>query len=91
MRLCTVLPVVQNVLSVVTMVAAWLMITSSIGIRPLIASAGAIVVAVGFDAQTLVEDGISGIFYLLVDAFPVGEWIESGSHKRLSKASIFVR
>jgi small-conductance mechanosensitive channel len=83
MRLRTVWPIVQNILLVVTMVVAELMITSSMKIRPLIASAGAIVVAVGSDAQTSVKDVIAGIFYLLVDAFLVGQWIESESHKRL--------
>ena len=38
-------------------------------------------VAVGFGAQTLVKDVISGIFYLLDDAFRVGEYIISGSYK----------
>jgi small-conductance mechanosensitive channel len=91
MWLRTSLPIVLNILFVVTMVVAELMIASSIAISPLIASAGTIVVAVGFDAQMLVRDVISGTFYLLVDAFPVGQWIASGSHKRLLKASIFVR
>ena len=38
-------------------------------------------VAVGFGAQTLVKDIISGMFYLLDDAFRVGEYIQSGSYK----------
>ena len=38
-------------------------------------------VAVGFGAQTLVKDIISGMFYLLDDAFRVGEYIVSGSYK----------
>jgi small-conductance mechanosensitive channel len=38
-------------------------------------------VAIGFGAQTLVKDIISGMFYLLDDAFRVGEYIQSGSHK----------
>ena len=35
----------------------------------------------GFGAQTLVKDVIAGIFYLLDDAFRVGEYIQSGSYK----------
>jgi moderate conductance mechanosensitive channel len=38
-------------------------------------------VAVGFGAQTLVKDIISGMFFLLDDAFRVGEYIISGSYK----------
>src|SRR3546814_1566954 len=37
--------------------------------------------ALAFGAQTLVKDIISGVFYLLDDAFRVGEYIQSGSYK----------
>jgi moderate conductance mechanosensitive channel len=50
-------------------------------IGPLIAGAGIFGVAIGFGSQTLVKDIISGIFYLLDDAFRVGEYIQSGSYK----------
>ena len=50
-------------------------------IGPLIAGAGIVGVAIGFGAQTLVKDVFSGVFYLLDDAFRVGEYIESGSYK----------
>ena len=62
---------------------ALLMVLSSIGIEigPLIAGAGVVGVAIGFGAQTLVKDVISGIFYLLDDAFRVGEYIQSGTYK----------
>ena len=52
-----------------------------IEIGPLIAGAGVVGVAVGFGAQTLVKDIISGIFYLLDDAFRVGEYIQSGNYR----------
>jgi moderate conductance mechanosensitive channel len=45
----------------------------------LIAGAGVVGLAIGFGAQTLVKDVISGMFFLLDDAFRVGEYIESGS------------
>jgi small-conductance mechanosensitive channel len=50
-------------------------------IMPLLAGAGVVGVALGFGAQTLVRDIISGIFYLADDAFRVGEYIQSGSYK----------
>ena len=50
-------------------------------IGPLIASAGVVGVAIGFGSQTLVRDIISGVFYLLDDAFRVGEYIQSGTYK----------
>jgi small-conductance mechanosensitive channel len=82
-RLRTLLPIVQNILFAALVVMALLMVLSSLGIEiaPLIAGAGVVGVAIGFGAQTLVKDVISGMFYLLDDAFRVGEYIETGSHK----------
>ena len=50
-------------------------------IGPLIAGAGVLGVAIGFGAQTFVRDVIAGMFYLLDDAFRVGEYIQSGNYK----------
>jgi Mechanosensitive ion channel len=38
-------------------------------------------IGVGFGAETLAKDVISGIFYLLDDALRVGEYIQIGSYK----------
>ncbi|MET0528837.1 MAG: mechanosensitive ion channel family protein [Microvirga sp.] len=82
-RLRTLLPIFRNVIFAVLAVVAILMMLSALGVEigPLIAGAGVIGVAVGFGAQTLVKDVISGVFYLLDDAFRVGEYIQSGSYK----------
>ena len=82
-RLRTLLPIVQNILFAAILVMAGLMMLSSLGIEigPLIAGAGVVGVAIGFGAQTVVKDVISGMFYLFDDAFRVGEYIETGSHK----------
>ncbi|MGH6900985.1 MAG: mechanosensitive ion channel family protein, partial [Geminicoccaceae bacterium] len=82
-RLRTLLPILKNVLLVVLIVMAALMALAALGIQvgPLIAGAGVVGVAIGFGAQTLVKDIISGMFYLLDDAFRVGEYIISGSYK----------
>ena len=60
-----------------------LMVLDALGIQigPLLAGAGVVGIAIGFGAQTLVKDIISGVFYLLDDAFRVGEYIQAGSHK----------
>ncbi len=81
-RLRTLLPIVQNIMFATISILAILMILSSIGIQigPLIAGAGVVGVAIGFGAQTLVKDIISGVFYLLDDAFRVGEYITSGKY-----------
>ncbi len=82
-RLRTLLPILRNMLFVVVMAVAAMMVLSALGVEigPLIAGAGVVGVAVGFGAQTLVKDIISGVFYLLDDAFRVGEYIQSGSYK----------
>ena len=87
-RLRTLLPIFRNILAVVIAIIAVLMVLSGLGIQigPLIAGAGVVGVAVGFGAQTIVKDVISGMFYLWDDAFRVGEYIESGSHKGVVEA-----
>jgi len=82
-RLRTLLPIVRNVTLAVLAAVAGLMALASMGVEigPLIAGAGVVGVAVGFGAQTVVKDVISGMFYLLDDAFRVGEYIESGKFK----------
>lgn len=47
-------------------------------IAPLIASAGIIGVALGFGAQSLVKDFLSGIFMILEDQYGVGDVIDVG-------------
>lgn len=82
-RLRTLLPILRNVLFVVVTLIAAMMALSAMGVEigPLIAGAGVVGVAIGFGAQTLVRDIFSGIFYLLDDAFRVGEYIQSGTYK----------
>ena len=82
-RLRTLLPIFRNLLGVVIATVAILTVLSGLGVQigPLIAGAGIFGVAIGFGSQTLVKDIISGVFYMLDDAFRVGEYIESGSYK----------
>jgi len=82
-RLRTLLPIFRNILFVVVIAVAVLMALAAMGVEigPLIAGAGVLGVAVGFGAQTFVRDVIAGMFYLLDDAFRVGEYIQSGNYK----------
>ena len=82
-RLRTLLPIFRNILFVVVIAVAALMALAAMGVEigPLIAGAGVLGVAVGFGAQTFVRDVIAGMFYLLDDAFRVGEYIQSGNYK----------
>ncbi|MDX7953539.1 mechanosensitive ion channel family protein [Lichenihabitans sp. Uapishka_5] len=82
-RMQTLLPIVSNILLAALALVAAMMVLGALGVQigPLIASAGVVGVAIGFGAQTLVKDVISGIFYLVDDAFRIGEYIQSGSYK----------
>lgn len=82
-RLNTLLPILRNFLLVVVGVVAALMVLDALGLQigPLLAGAGVVGIAVGFGAQTLVKDIISGVFYLVDDAFRVGEYIQTARHK----------
>ncbi|NDE90661.1 MAG: mechanosensitive ion channel family protein [Alphaproteobacteria bacterium] len=53
---------------------------SAIDITPLLAGAGIIGLAVGFGAQTLVKDFITGLFILLEDTLSVGDVVTVGTH-----------
>jgi small-conductance mechanosensitive channel len=81
-RIRTLLPIARNILMATIAVVTVLMALAALGVEigPLIAGAGVLGVAIGFGAQTVVKDIISGMFYLLDDAFRVGEYIVSGSH-----------
>lgn len=82
-RLRTLLPIFRNVLFVAVIVVAAMMALAAMGVEigPLIAGLGVLGVAIGFGAQSLVRDVIAGMFYLLDDAFRVGEYIQSGNYK----------
>src|SRR6516165_6751700 len=62
---------------------AVLMALSAMGVQiaPLRAGAGVFGIAVGFGAPTFARDVIAGMFYLLDDAFRVGEYIQAGRYK----------
>ena len=82
-RLATLLPILRFVLQTTIIVIMSLMILSTLGVNigPLLAGAGVVGLAVGFGAQTLVRDIVSGMFFLLDDAFRTGEYIDIGSVK----------
>ncbi|MEO8546354.1 MAG: hypothetical protein ABI434_22395, partial [Burkholderiaceae bacterium] len=65
-RLRTVLPILRNVSFVTLALIAVLTALSALGvdIAPMVAGAGVLGIAVGFGAQTLVKDIVSGVFFL---------------------------
>jgi len=82
-RLRTLLPICRNILFVVVVAVGAMMAVSALGVQigPLVAGAGIIGIAIGFGAQTFARDVIAGMFYLMDDAFRVGEYIQAGRYK----------
>ncbi len=79
-RLATLLPLLQKFIMVVLLVMIALIVLSSMGIEigPLLAGAGVVGLAIGLGAQSLVTDIVAGVFFLIDDAFSVGDYIEVG-------------
>jgi small-conductance mechanosensitive channel len=82
-RLTTVLPMLRILAAAAIVVVTVLLALSQLGVQiaPLLAGAGVVGLAISFGAQTLVKDIITGAFFLVDDAFRVGEYIVSGSYK----------
>ncbi|MDQ6725267.1 MAG: mechanosensitive ion channel family protein [Actinomycetota bacterium] len=79
-RVETVAALFRSVTSVTVWTIATLMALAELGLNlgPLIAGAGIVGVAVGFGAQNLVRDFLSGIFMLVEDQYGVGDVIDAG-------------
>lgn len=79
-RARTVLPLLRSTVLVILVTVAVLMVMSQIGlnIAPLLAGAGIAGIAIGFGAQALVKDVITGFFMLLEDTFAVGDRVDVG-------------
>lgn len=79
----TLLVLLRKFVFATLVVVVGLTLLSSLGVNiaPLIAGAGVLGLAIGFGAQTLVKDILSGVFFLIDDAFRVGDYIEIGSTK----------
>jgi small-conductance mechanosensitive channel len=96
-RLRTLLPLLRVTLQITLAVMATLSVLAALGVNilPLLAGAGVVGVAIGFGSQTLVRDIVSGAFFLMDDAFRLGEYIEVGDAKgvveRITIRSLFLR
>ncbi len=79
-RVRTLADVGKSAVAILVWSWAILAILSTLGINvaPIIASAGVVGVALGFGAQSLVKDFLSGIFMLLEDQYGVGDTVDVG-------------
>jgi len=82
-RLGTLLLLLRKAIMVFLLVVITFTILATLGVNiaPLLAGAGVIGLAIGFGSQTLVKDIIAGIFFLIDDAFRVGDYVEAGTAK----------
>ena len=74
-RVRTLLPLLRKALFVFLLIMVTMITLSELGVNiaPLLAGAGVVGLAVGFGAQKLVQDVITGIFMLVEDALAVGD------------------
>jgi moderate conductance mechanosensitive channel len=72
--------ILRSASSITIFAIAGVVVLGDIGINPapLLASAGVVGIAIGFGAQNLVRDYLSGIFMLLEDQYGVGDVITVG-------------
>ena len=93
----TLLTLLKNAATIVLIVITLMFVLSEIGINiaPLIASAGVLGLAIGFGAQKMVQDIITGVFIQFENAINVGDVITvggtTGTVERLTIRSVSLR
>ncbi len=77
-RTQTLASIIRYTLIVVILIVATMIVLKELGVEigPILAAAGIVGLAVGFGAQSLVKDVISGFFILLEDQIRVGDVIQ---------------
>lgn len=90
-RLGTIVPLLGAVgkSSIVALALLSILVSMGVNVWPLITGLSVFGLAIGFGSQTLVKDVVSGLFFLIDDAFRFGEYIEtSGAKGTVEKISI---
>lgn len=82
-RAQTIGSVLRSLSTAIVYTIAFVTMLGELGINlgPIVASAGIVGVAVGFGAQSLVKDFLSGVFMLAEDQYGVGDIIDVGEAK----------
>lgn len=78
----TIRGLLKNILDIVFLIISTLVILSHWGvdIRPVLAGAGIVGLAISFGSQTLIKDLLSGIFIITEDQFNIGDMVKIGDH-----------
>lgn len=81
-RAQTITPMIRNVIFATIVIIAAIVGLANLGVNvtPLLAGAGVIGLAVGFGAQTLVQDLITGIFIIIEDSLAVDDFVQINGH-----------
>ena len=93
----TLLPLFRTILLILLSAIVVTSVLYSLGVQigPLLAGASVVGIAIGFGSQKLVQDIISGMFFLVDDAFRRGEYVEvaglRGTIEKLSMRSMRLR
>ena len=90
-RLGTLVPLLSAVgkSSILALAVLSILVSMGVNVWPLITGLSVFGLAIGFGSQTLVKDVVSGLFFLIDDAFRFGEYIEtSGAKGTVEKISV---
>ena len=81
-RAQTMMPLIRNVLFVAIFIIATIVALANMGmnVTPLLAGAGVIGLALGFGAQSLVADLITGLFIIIEDSLAIDDYVDVGGH-----------
>ncbi|WP_342596064.1 mechanosensitive ion channel domain-containing protein [Salinicola lusitanus] len=96
-RAKTLMSLFRNALAITLIIMTVMIVLSQIGINigPLIAGAGVLGLAIGFGAQKLVQDVITGVFIQLENAMNTGDVVTvggiTGTAERVSIRSVAIR
>ena len=76
------MPLIRNVLFVTIFIIAAIVALANMGmnVTPLLAGAGVIGLAIGFGAQSLVADLITGLFIIIEDSLAIDDYVDVGGH-----------
>ena len=91
------IPLIRAVLLTILVVVVLLFALTEIGVNigPMLADAGAIGIVLGLGAQSLLRDILVGIFFIVDDAFRIGEYVKIGEMRgtveRISLRSMQIR
>jgi small conductance mechanosensitive channel len=96
-RETTLLALFRNAFTIALLIIVGMLVLSQIGVNiaPLLAGAGVLGLAIGFGAQKLVQDIITGVFIQFENAMNVGEAVNAGGVggvvERLTIRSVSIR